>query len=159
MEVLLDAVFPNLLKDLISGNVPLGNHLLHKKGFCLSEKELPGIIFRQVLPEIIDYVIPPVDGRDLHNLIQCLLDLVVHFTFLFIGLVLIFWQEKPCSQEQLGSQGLVPIVASGPVKILRVDHVHQKKLGKGVIGILYDMLHIGLGHKEPGIVVQVVWNL
>ena len=65
MEVLLDAVFPNLLKDLISGNVPLGNHLLHKKGFCLSEKELPGIIFRQVLPEIIDYVEADPKGQPL----------------------------------------------------------------------------------------------
>ena len=45
MEVLLDTVLPNLLKDLISGNVPLGNHLLYKINFGLSEKELPGFLF------------------------------------------------------------------------------------------------------------------
>ncbi len=45
MEVLLDAIFSYLLKDLISGNVPLGNHLLYKINFGLSEKELPGFLF------------------------------------------------------------------------------------------------------------------
>ena len=45
MEILLDAIFPNLLKDIISGNVPLGNHLLYKINFGLSEKELPGYLF------------------------------------------------------------------------------------------------------------------
>lgn len=104
------------------------------------------------MPQVIDYVIPPENGRDFHNLVECLLDLVFHTTSLFIGLILFFRQEKPCPQELLGSQGLVPIVSSGPVKILRVDQVHQEELGKGVIGFLYDMVYICLGNQEPGII-------
>ena len=146
MEVLLDAFLPNLLKDFLSRNESFGNHLLHESGFGLPEKKLPGIIPGKIFTEVIDYEVPPVNGRDFHNLIQCLLYIVFHTTILFIGLILFFRQEKPCSQEQLCSQCLVPVVSSGAMKILRVDQVHQQKLGKGIIGILNDMVHKGLGH-------------
>ena len=42
------------------------------------------------------------------------------------------------------------------MQILRVDEVQQQELCESVIGILNDMVHVGLGYQKAGIVVQVI---
>ena len=78
MEVLFNAFLPNFLKDFLTRDESFGNHLLHETGFCLPEEELTSVISWQIFPEVIYYEVPPVNGRDLHNLVDCLLYLVIH---------------------------------------------------------------------------------
>ena len=69
MEELLNTFPSNLFQNFLAADVSLLHHVDEelRRGFL--EQKSSGVIFRKVLPKVIDNVIMPIDGWDFHYLI------------------------------------------------------------------------------------------